>query len=116
MGIVAEGESQIGPQLGVAEDLAVAMREAAHIIDSDTSSACGGHISVSVHGLAPSALAMKLVRRMGLLYAVLLLMAAGPMSLWNYCVHRQVEAALEKREHLRNRESHLQKLNTEIEQ
>ncbi len=64
---------------------------------------------------ARKALAPPKMSRMRLLYAAIFLLTVGAMSVWSYWVHRQVAATMEKRDHLRNREAHLQKLNKEIE-
>jgi Tfp pilus assembly protein PilN len=53
--------------------------------------------------------------RIGIPCAAIFLLAAGAMSIWSYCVQRQVAAAMEKRDRLRTREAHLQKLDKEIE-
>jgi len=64
---------------------------------------------------ASKAPAQAEMSRMGMLCAAIFLLAAGSMSIWSYCIQRQVAAAMEKRDHLRTREAHLQELNKEIE-
>ncbi len=64
-----------------------------------------------MHGMHKS----PAVSKRGLIYAAILLLAAGAMAVWGYHLHRQIIASVEIRNRLRIKEMHLSKLKKEIE-